>query len=680
MRAIHLGEPVNRAHPANRDLAFWWYGLQGFTACARDICRVEIPHFNSSANATLIAGDRTDGYLTGNAKFVPSIHGDYAVQILDSGGGGKVVFGQNQNQMPANRSAFGFTVQISVFPYNTQASSPNIRDILGTDNNSGNVQYFLRLGNSGTPTIVQWVSNSVVISSSIALPVQKWTRITFIYDGTIAGSGYRMLFDNCIVASGTSGGLLGGGNATAITLGSQAAGGRYWNGLLKNFKIFGRGITTAEVEQDVEGEKLQYTNGVLNYLEPAEWLDFAVSSGSVIDKSTSNTLTLSQTATETVRHDRSADSTLTLSDSVAVLTVGNDTADDTLTLTQTATATKLGGGSVSQSLTLTQSVDVSTTLNLDVDSSVSLTDHAAFSIDVSASDTLTLSQTVTTIVGQITDNSLSLSDTATVTHSFARSLSQRLTVTQAVAVNKSISLSARSVWSASVTAKGKKHLNTDASDTLSLDQDLVRDRFLKSVSHLTSLDHEVSKQRVRLPSVEHTLDLGQSVSVSHTAQLSVSDELVFKEVHDRQTGIPSFPTINIPSAFITKVEPTTVLQAPNVTIVLPPAEFADSQANSGRVNIKRAMNGHRRVYRRQLGITQKLRYRFVVDRRKAIELRAFVRVANTVPITLTNWKGEVWKVVLSTNPVVLSEDGFWGLQAGGNKSSVTLEFEGARIN
>ena len=139
------------------------------------------------------------------------------------------------------------------------------------------------------------------------------------------------------------------------------------------------------------------------------------------------------------------------------------------------------------------------------------------------------------------------------------------------------------------------------------------------------------------------------VTVSQTAKRGITDVLTFNDDSERYTGLKNFPLASIPTVQVVKVQNLVILKSADRVITLPAPEFGDTEAGTGRLNIKRSMDGGRVVYVRD-NVVQKLNYQFIFDRRKAIELREFILNCNTKPLTMINWKGEIWAVQMTNSP------------------------------
>lgn len=255
-----------------------------------------------------------------------------------------------------------------------------------------------------------------------------------------------------------------------------------------------------------------------------------------------------------------------------------------------------------------------------------------------------------------------------------------LILNQDVEVERSIAVAASNALGMSQFARGTKRLTVSASNSLILTQALVQRYFDESVPQTLTLSDSATVQKIAKDSASQVLTLTQSVVLSKTLVRNVTDTLVFQHSFLKYTGLASQPYVSVPEAqgILVKKHCVLILEAPTLTIVLPCPQFNDSEGGNGKLTVKRAMDGTRRIYRRD-SPTSKLKYDFVMDRKKAIELRSFVLTQNSTPLKLTNHKGELWMVLLTNSPFTFTEVAFWD-SSWGNKSTVTLELEGTRLN
>jgi hypothetical protein len=140
-------------------------------------------------------------------------------------------------------------------------------------------------------------------------------------------------------------------------------------------------------------------------------------------------------------------------------------------------------------------------------------------------------------------------------------------------------------------------------------------------------------------------------------------------------GVPV--VVTQPPAQVVKARRSVVLTSKKGAIALPVPELGDTDASNDVVTVKRTMTGIFYTYVKTTK-TRTLSYDFVLDRARALELRAFVLASQSELITLTNWKGEVYAGNLLSNPVVLTTAGRY--RGAREKVTVSLQFEGVRLN
>lgn len=370
----------------------------------------------------------------------------------------------------------------------------------------------------------------------------------------------------------------------------------------------------------------------------------------------------------------------------------------TLVLTQTADVTV--GKHIHQFVELTQSVNVSPIYNRALFSVLGLGQVVSRQLFLQrpVTQTLTLTQVATGVVVKAASNVLALTQVAVgitakpandilevyhaveVSKSVAGLADNFVDLQQSATATKSKAVSAHHYMGFNQVARGTKRITVTAENTLVLSQDLVRDRTLESVNHTVALTQTATVSKRASPSAISSLALSHTVSVSKTYVRSVHHTLVFQNSFQRYVGIGTGGQyVSVPALQVVKVKKLVVLQSDSLVVTLPAPEFNDSEAGTGRINIKRTMSGGRRVYKRD-NLTSKLVYNFILDRRKAIELRNFILNSNSKVLRMENWKGELWYVQMINSPFSFGEDAAWLGSPGGNKASISLEFEGVRTN
>lgn len=415
--------------------------------------------------------------------------------------------------------------------------------------------------------------------------------------------------------------------------------------------------------------------------------------GNLYDRSVNHTLSLTQAVT--IGRVLNVNQSLSLVHDVDVEIVNNTSGEHTLTLTQSVDVSITYERSITSTLTLSSVESDENDFERTLDSTLTLVQALRLSRPLVADSTLVLSQDTDVAVVKLATNALTLSQDVDLFIGYAKHVTNTLILSQEVDFTRNVGGVSQSVSGLSHSVGHSLVKTRNVESILSMAVEVVRDRTNDTRTSSLALVQTAGQQRIITRSVQHTLVLESEVARETTLNLGVSNALTFKSQHSRRTGIASMPVVTIPSAYYVRVASVRqnvdsscdpyrgtlcILEIPGLSVILPTAEFDDTQSYNGRVSIKRSMNGQRRIYHRKMGIAQKLTYDFIIDRRKAIELRSFLLQANSIPVKLTNWKGEVWQVLITNNPLTFTEEKYWGPQPGGNKSSITLEFEGARIN
>lgn len=205
--------------------------------------------------------------------------------------------------------------------------------------------------------------------------------------------------------------------------------------------------------------------------------------------------------------------------------------------------------------------------------------------------------------------------------------------------------------------------NQTPSNTLVLTDEAVGviGGILEQANNTLDLTDSVTVDLVILPLLLDTLFLTHDAVAEHISDHSASSTLNFNQI-----------------AFGTVVESKclVILQAPfdflQTSIVIPCPLFGDTENIVSEVSLRRSMNGATQTHVKT-NSNHRLTYTFrILDRLKAIEVSEFFKYYNSDKIRLTNWKGEVWKVNLLTNPIDF-------VKTGRFRTDVSLEFEGIKL-
>ena len=244
-----------------------------------------------------------------------------------------------------------------------------------------------------------------------------------------------------------------------------------------------------------------------------------------------------------------------------------------------------------------------------------------------------------------------------------------------------------------------------AEDTISLTHEAFVIRVLPTVtaSSLLNLSHQLTEHREVISYLVLThsavgilsflegaassiLNLTDSVSLAGSVfNLSAESQLNLTQLADADqeaTRIAS-NSLNLQQhAFAVALasKKYVLFQAPfkliQTSIVLPNPLLDDNEGLVSNLMARRSMNNTLRTYV-QTTKNRRLRYTFTLNRPKALEVEAFFDAYNGADIKMLNWKGELWKVNLITNPIDFVQTR--RAEPGGDRTDVNLEFEGVRI-
>ncbi len=115
------------------------------------------------------------------------------------------------------------------------------------------------------------------------------------------------------------------------------------------------------------------------------------------------------------------------------------------------------------------------------------------------------------------------------------------------------------------------------------------------------------------------------------------------------------------------------------TTVLPNPQFNDTQARKVELQIMRSMNGTRYTYVKS-NDRQALSFTFLLTRKKALELRAFLVSYYRAKVQLTDHEGAIWEGYFTNNPFEFSTAGRANGWPGGEYCEITLQLEAEQVN
>jgi hypothetical protein len=436
------------------------------------------------------------------------------------------------------------------------------------------------------------------------------------------------------------------------------------------------------------------------------------STNQIYNRTISDTLTFTQTATAVHVHNRTLSQTLTFTE--ATHRIIDRAISQTLTFTETIAKQMLYNRSISQTLPLVQSVSTKNVHEEAISQTLTFTQTAAFIHQVLRSQSQLLSFTQSAISTVIHNQSVSqtLTFTQTVQSNIkAENVSQTLIFTQSSSVGKIRTRSISDVLTFTQTTEEIAELPECDSAMLGAANAQLGLMGLADICDVTDSADEVTQtinftetivlRRILSRSIAQSLSFVQTPGLKRIYSRSLSQQLKFAEGYFQKpvrlgggisgvggTGVGTlYPSehqtarssIALPVAIIEKASPVIVLRSDSGTITLPPPQFSDVEGLSHKVNLKRSMNGRTYTYIKSCD-TRKLKYTFWLSRFKAEELRRWIIKSSSQEVLMSNWKAERWIVKITLNPVDFEFQGVWsGTGSNREKVAVTLDFEGVKL-
>jgi len=112
-----------------------------------------------------------------------------------------------------------------------------------------------------------------------------------------------------------------------------------------------------------------------------------------------------------------------------------------------------------------------------------------------------------------------------------------------------------------------------------------------------------------------------------------------------------------------------------ITVEMPSPNWSDSVALTSTMQVLRAMNGAQYTYVHGRDGRKRFQWDFRLARNKALELRAFLKVYQRMPLQITDHNDDVWVGYLMNNPFEMAGSGRAVGFPGGETMDITLEFE-----
>jgi len=185
---------------------------------------------------------------------------------------------------------------------------------------------------------------------------------------------------------------------------------------------------------------------------------------------------------------------------------------------------------------------------------------------------------------------------------------------------------------------------------------------------------EAEYDKIMYRETENELELVSILNQNFVFKVEADNILEFQTTFYQLIPIDN-EVIAIPDVTVVKLPKKCIvtLQVDNSIIILPCPLLNDTQNLSGTQLLqKKSVVNDLYTYARQTDL-QKLKYTFILDRKKSKELKVFLANNMTILIKMINWKGEIWLVKLINTAFDLV------FKSRGERVEVLLEFEGVKI-
>jgi hypothetical protein len=331
--------------------------------------------------------------------------------------------------------------------------------------------------------------------------------------------------------------------------------------------------------------------------------------------------------------------------------------------TAAASGHSLAPQSVTDNLVLSDSADGWILTQL-VSNTISFTDQVDRAGPAGSLLQLQQQATVEVVALLEASDTLSLTDEAIQTSSQDYLVSQTILVTDlASAVHVLPTESA----SNTITFSDSANFSRPIADLLVLSQSAVGDIFFLEggAANSLSLSDQATTDFIANQGPQDTVLFVQQATQNTIRTITVTQTLDVVQQGPLNSFTKEFLSLQAPFSFLTS------------TIILPNPLLQDGENLVDQLDIKWAEDGTLYTYVRRV-TDRRLDYTFRLTREKSLELQDFIDAYSADEMRLCNFKGEIWRVKLVTNPVQ-----YVHIARGSPKGptvDVSLTFEGVKLN
>ncbi len=202
----------------------------------------------------------------------------------------------------------------------------------------------------------------------------------------------------------------------------------------------------------------------------------------------------------------------------------------------------------------------------------------------------------------------------------------------------------------------------------------------RNIAETLTLAETRTRLRVVFRDIHETLIINQSLaSAGNIFGRNISEILPLRngrflptKLDGQIISIPPVEVVKVPKRCFVLLE----CAETSTAITLPCPQMGDSEKSLHQQVIKRSMNNVLYTYIRRNALEQ-LNYQFVIGRPLCLNLQSFCQANLDKVLTLSNWKGELWKVYITNNPLEYTGKALF--ENEGERWEIPFEFQGVKV-
>lgn len=469
---------------------------------------------------------------------------------------------------------------------------------------------------------------------------------------------------------------------------------------------YARDVTEALTLLETAATNVYYSNEIsesLTFVEESAPISFRVR-----DVTESLTLVEDLTTEKTVQLDVSE--SLTLTETIVRGASYACDISETLTLTETPVGIHVIYADISETLTFLEDLPLEKSAIRNVDETLTFTETVESAGNVFIRDItepLSLGEDVTGRIPQVFNNSISHTlvffESVPNTTSFARDVTESLTLVgdTSVRLPMVIDLAISETLTLVEDVPKLSSYTMNVTESFTLTETTVRGaRRNNIVSENLFINEQPFTVVAKYRDIEETLTLVEDAAHTKVIYRDVSETLIINQTlasagnvfgRDISEVLPLMNGRYLPTLVggqVISIPPVEVVKVPkrcfvllecaetSTAITLPCPQMGDSEKSLHQQVIKRSMNNKLYTYIRRNALEQ-LNYQFLIGRPLCLNLQTFCQVNIDRVLTLSNWKGELWKVYITNNPLEYTGKSLF--ENEGERWEIPFEFQGVKV-